>query len=1795
MIPGYRIGEAIFRSRTRSVWRAEREPDNLPVVIKTIDAEYPSREQVAVLRREYRILERLRQVPGVIRALELLPCGNGNAALVLESFGRSLAVWAAQFPGHRVPLATFLDLAIALAEILGRVHDLDIVHKKLEKQTILIDDAGNLRLIDFAIASELSQEPQGDAAERRLEGAPAYMSPEQTGRMNRDVDYTSDYYSLGVTCYELLTGELPFKADSVLEWVHCHISKLPQPPHERVPSIPAAVSAIVLKLMAKNAEDRYQSSWGLVADLDRCRRELAQTGAVSDFALAHHDVPRRFRVPQKLYGREAELAALGAIFEQAAAGGTELCMVSGTSGVGKSALVNELARTLARRQGYLAQGKFDQFQRATPYAAATVALRHLVRQLLAESDERRDEWRRRFTAALGPNTRVIAELVPELERIVGTPPPVPELPRAEAQNRFQIALLDFLRAITAELPLVVFIDDLQFSDASTLYLIGWIAAARDLPRLLLIGAYRSNEVDAGHPLRLALTEMQQARSVHELALKPLAIDAVQALLADALHADTDECRPLAEVLNERVQGNPFFLGEMLRTLEQSAAIAFSPAAGRWRWDLDAVRRSELGATVVEFVVGNLRRLPQETQRALQLAACIGASFDLRLLAAIAESTIDAVGEALLPALQRHMILPLAGDYRFAGLAAGDAFNPGYRFHHDRIQQAAYALIDGQQRAAVHLSVGRLMQRYAEGRAGEERLIDIVGHLNEGRRLIDDPAEKLALARLNLAAGIKAQRSSAYESARGFLAIGQELLPADSWASQHELTMALATEYQQCAYLTGRVDEAEAWIETMLGHAASDLARAEILANRTRQYSTTGRMEESIRAAIAGLALLGVRFTDSPDAGAIRRERRAVQRNLRGRRIAELVDAPPMTDPARQVAIRLLMEIFPAAFLSGSGNLFPFLVLKAVNLSLRYGTSPESAFAYAAYGMLLCGALDDPALGFEYGTLAVTMNDRLDDIALKSRVIYVYAMFVHHWSRHWSTMTPWFRRGIESGYQSGDLLYLAYNAQDCIIWDPKLDLDAAEAQHAGHMEVVRDTGYRDSFDSGSLFLQMMRNFLGRTDGPLSMNDAGFDEDRVVAGMRERKFMTGVANHHIYKAEICWFHGAPDEALAHVRAMDALRASAMSLPQLVRFMIVAFLVRAACLPRMGADEAAASRAWMDADLKRMQRWARHCPENFLHLVLMMQAELARLAGRVDAALRRYEQAAEHARQGQWRRDEAMANELGARLLLAAGRRKAAEGYLLAARALYDSWGAVRKVALLDEEFRQHLRAAPAQGGALDAADEAQVDPAALDMASVMKASQAISGELVLEQLWTTTMRIMLENAGGQRGAFVVRRDGRLLIEGLCEAGAEAPQRVAAVAEHIAADAAGAAATRAAAPPRPLALESAASALPVTIVYQVLNTQTPVVLADARASEHAARDAYLRANAPQSVLCLPLVRQGKFEGAIYMENRAACGVFTAARIEVIKLLAAQMSISIENAQLYEAQQRLIAAQRRFVPREFLESLDQPDIARVDPGEHIAKTMSVLFSDLRGFTPVAERLPARDVIGLLNRYFGEMGPAIAAAGGFIDSFAGDEIKALFDTDADAAVAGGIAMWRALEEFNTRSRALGQPELNMGVGVNTGPVVLGTVGAGERLQCSVIGDTVNLASRIEGLTKLYRARLLIGEGTYRALKVPERFALRQVDRVAVKGKDVAIALYEVLDAEPPARRAARLATRERLAQAMQRYVSRDFRAAQGMFEAVCAEDPEDALPPLYLERCRRYERLAPPPDWQGVEKLTQK
>ena len=1118
-------------------------------------------------------------------------------------------------------------------------------------------------------------------------------------------------------------------------------------------------------------------------------------------------------------------------------------------------------------------------------------------------------------------------LVPELELIIGKQPAVSELPPAEERNRLHLVLTAFLGAVAGEgHPVVLFLDDLQWSDAPTLELLRRFVNTRELSHLLLIGAYRSNEIGVGHPLRLMLDSLPATREIHELPIGPLDETAVACLVADALCRPPEETRVLSDMIYAKAQGNPFFTNELLRQLQKLGAIRPEPDGSRWSWDLDAVLWSTVSTDVVEFMVERLRLLKPDTQNVLQLAACIGNTFDLQTLSAIYEQSPEETAIALLPALKQHLVLPLDSDYRFVcGVQFNEAaettdFNPRYRFQHDRVQQAAYALIDSQHLPHVHLSVGRLMLEHAGDENLAERLIDIVGHLNEGCSLIESGEERLHLADLNLKAGVRARHSSAYETAMGFLQVSESLLPDDPWHSKPSLMKPLAAELQQCAYLTGRAEEAERWIDVMLRHAGTDLERGDILATRTRQYATLGRMEASILSAIQGLATLGIEFTDNPSADDIARERALVDVNLGNRAIADLLDAPLIDDPATHTAMRLLMEIFAAAFLSGSGNLFPYLVLKAVNLSLRHGNSPETAFAYVAYGMLLCGELDEPALGYQYGQVGLAINERMDDATLKTRVIYIYATFVHHWSKHWSSMTPWFRKCIEIGAQSGDMLYLACSAQDSVVWDPCLDLETAHRQHAENLEIVRQCAFQDSLDSGSLFLQQQRNLLGLTDSPDSLDDDTFDESQCLARMHRRQFITGIANYHIYKAELCLLYGDVQRTLEHVIAADQYVRSVMALPQLVRFRIIAFVAWACCYPEMTAAEKAKADARMERDLACMTRWADNCEANFRHLQYLMEAERARLRGRNVAALERYDAAIDAARKSGFLRDEATACERAARHLLALGRRRAAEGYLRGAHRLYDRWGARRKVVLLEREFsvlRELVVAAPVSTDRSSMSD--------LDLASVMKASREISGEMVLDRLLKTTMDILLENAGGQWGCLVVRREGRLVVEA-----ARLPDGGLSTADL---------------PGHSLIpdVEGNQLPLPVTLVSRVLHSDEPVVLHDAASEGEFVQDPYVLRFQPLSVFCVPICRE-RFEGALYMENNLSGSVFTEARVEVIRLLAAQASVAIENARLYEQVQ------------DYTRTLEQKVTERTARLEQLNRELQDL-ADRDGLTGVANR----------------------------------------------------------------------------------------------------------------------------------------------------------------------------------------------------------------------------------------------
>jgi predicted ATPase/class 3 adenylate cyclase len=1775
-IPGYKVGKALQDSHFHTLYHASRISDGSPFLIKTIADEYPSRHRLSLLRREYQLLRRFKNSRNIVKAFEVKIYGNANVAIILETIGRPLEHGLQTGMERRMSVSKAIQLGEDVALGLNDIHEQEISHNSVSPHSIFIDSDGLARVANLEHHSELAYEHSNQIPIRDITGHLPYISPEQTGRINRNVDYRTDFYSLGIILYQVLTGQFPFQANSRLEWVHHHISRLPQAPREIDPSIPPIASDIVMKLIAKDADDRYQSSHALISDLKTCKTAINSRSWKQVIRLCEKDVCQQFQIPQQLIGRDGELGTIRSVFENVAFGNTEFCMVAGYSGIGKSALIQELCKPLFQHRGFLLRGKYDQFQRSTPFSGLYLALRSLIPQFTEVEDHSLEPLIRDLRSAIHPNEAVLTDIIPELEDILGKGSKVPELPRNEAQNRFYITLLQFLRTISASRPLVIFLDDLQFADISTLGFLQWLSSARDLPRMLLIGAYRSNEVDQGHPLQISLNEIRSNICIHTINLGPIESHSVNELVARTLHTDMDSCKELAEIIHAKSHGNPFSIHEMLRTMHRVRVITFNHKRGQWQWNIEAAQNIFPSEDIVDLVISNLRMLRPEVQCILQRAACIGNEFDLVTLSQILEQKMEEVNTTLLEAMKQQVVVPTNNNYKlFSQLLNNESEfdhqqqprqNPTYHFLHDKVQQAAYELSNQKERESIHYSVGCLLQKHANVEELAGNPIRFVDHLNMGSRLITDHAEMMSLVELNFAAGLQAQRSAAYQSALQYFSKGMELGSEAIWDLNYPLALSLATEYQQCAYLTGHNEEAHHWFENLLKRCHTDLERAEILSIRTRQYSTTGKMELSIKAAIQGLDLLGISITQDPDARSITNEQAAIRRYIRKHTVSGLIDAPMIKDRAKSVAISLLMEIFPAAFLSASGKLFPYLVLKAVNLSLRYGNTKDTAFTYAAYGMLLCGALEQPALGLEFGTLAVKMNERSDDITLKSRVIYVYAMFIHHWSHHWSSMTEWFRRGIEAGYQSGDLLYLAYSAQDCVIWDPTLDLRTAEAKHQEYLNIVKDCKYQDSLDSGTLFLQLQRNMLGKTTHLLSLDDDEFDEDSCLKGMIQRRFMTGVANYHIYKAEICYLYRELPQALVHVQAQDALVASAMSLPQLVRYELISFLIYTATFDGLDKPVQQEVMPRLKRQLKRMARWARHCPINFLHLELMMEAEFARIQHKPQAALNLLKKSMEAAHASGFIRDEAFANELAGRHLITWEKSKDAEGYLRAAYCLFSCWCAHRKAQQLEREFPFLVPRTPGEETLQESDPSISIhlpqtphSNDSLDMASVIKASQTISSEIQLEQLLPTTMRILLENAGCQLGSFVLTQDNRLVEAARMDINRE---------EDIVSSA----------QPRLLDPET----LPLQVIHQVLRTGHPFVLNNAPVDPVPLGDPYLKKIRPRSVLCLPMTRQSSQGGVIYMENRVVSGVITPNRIEIIRLLAAQAAISIENARLYTDQQRLIGAQKRFVPSQFLHSLEQADISSLTLGQSVTKTMSIIFADLRAFTSMAERLGASATIELLNDFFGFMDRPISNHGGFIDSYAGDQIMALFDTSADCAVKAGLEMFHALDELNKMLNRTGQPELRMGVGLNTGPLVLGAVGGDHRVQCSVIGDSVNTASRVEELTRVYGANFLMSEESHRHLISPELVQVRRVDQAIMRGKDQRVNIYEVLDVDPTHRREMKLVTHATIQAGIDAFLGGDGEQAKTLFQQALEIDPDDRVPVVFLERLQLQASSSP-------------
>lgn len=1449
-------------------WRSNSH-EKFPVLVLAPAQDPPLPHSLERLAQEY-ALKDLLEAQWAARPLELARL-HGRSALLLEDPGGEPL---SQLIAEPMEPGQFLRLAVAITAAVVQVHRRGLIHKDIKPAHILVDEAqGKAWLTNFGIASRIPSERTAPEAPEAIAGSLAYMAPEQTGRMNRSVDARADLYALGVTLYRMLTGVLPFTAADPMEWVHCHIARLPTPPEERVAGLPSVLSAIVMKCLAKTAEDRYQTATGLAADLRCCLDQWEETGAIALFSPGTRDIPDHLRMPEKLYGREREVATLLEAFDRVVAQGrTELALVGGYAGIGKSSVVNELHRALVPPRGLFAAGKFDQLKRDIPYATLAQAFQGLIRLVLGKPEAEFRRWREDLRAALEPNGALMVNLVPDLKLIIGDQPPVPDLPPQDAEYRFQLVFRRFVGVFArTEHPLALFLDDLQWLDTATLSLLADLATNPEMRHLLLVGAYRDNEVDAAHPLRRTLDAARLSGGVvHDIVLAPLQLSDVLLLIADTLCCATEAAAPLAQLIHGKTGGNPFFTLQFLTALAEEKLLAFDPGRGKWVWDLERIEAKGCADNVADLMVVKFARLPEDTRDALKLFACLGNVTSSQTLAFVLGQPVETVHTTLWEAVRAGLVFRCNSDYVFL---------------HDRIQEAAYSLITEEERGAVHLRIGRVLLSGLSSGEIAERIFDVVNQLNYGRTLVGSLGERERTAELNLMAGRRARASMACTAALKYFAIGAGLLAEDCWERRYDLAFALAFHRAECEFLTGAVDEAENRLAKLSTLAGSALDKAKVTCLRIDLYTAQYRPAGAVALGLKHLRQLGFDWSPHPADAEVLRECELIWTHLGNRAIEDLVDLPCNTDPTSLAIVDVLIRLVPAAAHTDA-NLTSLLICCAVNLSLKHGNSSASCFAYTHLATVLGHYFGNYETAFRFGRMGYVLAERPESSEWRVWTYFIYARFVLIRAQHIRGSANLLQRTMDIASEIGDFTsafwcFCGLNSYRLAAGTPLADLQHQLEQ-------------RTAFSHTSLFREGVDPQIGlvRTLRGLTANFGYlFDHEDGESRLEERLSSNPSLSFHqcfywLRKMQARYFAGDYTAAMQASSNMQKVLWTSKASFEAAEYHFYSALSHAASCESASAEQRLQHLEAITAHHRQLGLWAENCPETFENRVFLVGAEIARLEDRGMDALRLYERAIRSARDNGFVNNEALASELAARFCLDHDLATAGLAYLRDARACYVRWGADGKVRQLDWFYRglttgdSHL---PAENGTAALRQ--------MDAAAVIKASQALASEIELPKLIKTLMTIVLQDAGADHGLLILPRGGAYWIE------AEAWTRN---------DTVEVAQCR---------IAMTESECPEALLRTVIRSKESIVLDDVARSNMLGNDAYLGSRAPRSVYCLPLVRQAKLAGVLYVENTQATHAFTPARVAPLGVLATQAAVALENARLYGDLQEREARIRRLV----------------------------------------------------------------------------------------------------------------------------------------------------------------------------------------------------------------------------------------------------------------------------------------
>jgi PAS domain S-box-containing protein len=1493
-IGGYHLIEQIYASNSSVIWKGEN-PHLQPVkvILKLLKTEYPTPEQLSRFQREYQITRKFND-QGIIQVYHLEKYQN-RLVMILEDFGGIALNYIIK--QRLLTIREFLTIAIKITKALAVVHHYQIIHKDLNPSNIVINEqTGDVKLIDFGISTELNQEKQAIKNPRILEGTLPYMSPEQTGRMNRYLDYRSDFYSLGITFYQLLTNRLPFQAKDTLSWLYCHLAEKPQSPEVINSHIPEMLSRIVMKLIAKNAEDRYQSAWGLLADLENCFQQWDQNQQIIPFSLAQKDIITQFNLPQKLYGREQEINQLLQSFENLEKTKIKLLLVTGHSGVGKTALINEIHKPITAKKGIFISGKYEQYQTNIPYFAIIQAFDQFCNYLLTETREDLSKWQNKILTAIGKNGQLLIDVIPKLEQIIGFQPPLPQVGIKEQENRFNLVVQNFITAISnPNHPLILFLDDLQWADSSSLKLLIKLLNNQNIVSLFIIVSYRNNPVYLTNNLQYFLQNATklQGKKITKITLDNLTINDVHHLINDTLNQSPQETQSLADLVYHKTQGNSFFIREFLKSLFVEKLLFFNQEQYQWQWDIQAIENRSFTDNVVELIADKLENLPHKTKSVIKKASCLGNRFQLSDLALISNLSPQKTIQYLWKAINQEVIFTL--DYNYKMVQEEELQKAQLKFGHDRIQQAAYSLISETEKLQIHGQIAQLMLGYLSPEERQEKITEIVNHLNLGWQGINHPLDRHELAYFNLLAGKKAKSASAYQAAFIYLQTGINYLSADSWTSLSKVQLFLIedtvnkTGYQiilelynqivETAYMCGDFEQMNDYINTVLNFAKNTLDKLRVYEVKIQAYTSHTELAKAIQIGLELVKKLGEELPENPDFHQINQGLQSLNHRLSQINIRELINLPTMNKPEKLAIMTIFNHIIVPTSISNP-QLFSLMVIKQVNLCLDWGNSPLSAMGYVTYGTLLCFPnICHVNLGYEFGQLALQIVEKFQAKNLQARVLQIVAVMTLHWHKHLKETIAMCQDAYKIGLETGDLEFTVLSALQYAIalFLSGKQLDKVQEKIEFYSTAIQQFHNQTFFYELDLFKTLIFY--------LQSEDYSSNWAKLVPKLQtyyqvlfQANNMAGISYVHIAQSQLAYLFGDYQSAFKYITLCEQYASGLIALPMVAVFYFYNSLIRLVNHHNLTEIEQQQNWKIILENQRKMKIWADNCPSNYLHKFYLVEAEKERVSGNLFTAIDYYEEAIDLAEKNEYMQEQALALELAAECYLQQGKERIARVYLKESHYLYQIWGAIAKVKFLEKKYNQFLHNYPQKNQGIKSEEDTIItttqEQKSLDIDATIKASLAISSQLHLDKLLLTLMEILLENTGAEKIILLLEKAGNFYIE------AEAMNN-----HHT----------------QVLQSLPVTDQLPLSVINYVIHSQQSVIESEAINSSQFNHDPYIENHQIISLLCTPLIYQGQAIGVIYLENNVIKDAFTAKSIQVIQLLSGQAAIAITNAQLY------------------------------------------------------------------------------------------------------------------------------------------------------------------------------------------------------------------------------------------------------------------------------------------------------